>query len=87
VLAAAGFEDAWATRFPARPGLTCCWLEDLTISSPPAPPLSERIEYVLFRGPVDTLFLDVLGDRPVERVRGLWPSDHAGLAAWLRVGG
>ncbi len=87
VLAAAGLADTWAALFPSRPGLTCCWLEDLTISSPPAPPLDQRIDYVLVRGAVRPLFADVLGDRVREREGGLWPSDHAGLAAWLRIGG
>lgn len=85
VLAAAGFEDAWAERYPRRPGFTCCWAEDLTVSSPPAPPLSQRIDYVLTRGPVRPLLLDVLGDRPWEREGGLWPSDHAGVVGWLLV--
>jgi endonuclease/exonuclease/phosphatase family metal-dependent hydrolase len=85
-LAGAGFGDAWGTLYPARAGLTCCWLEDLTIPSPPAPPLSERIDYVLFRGAVRPLLADVLGDRAWEREHGLWPSDHGGLAAWLGVG-
>lgn len=87
VLAAAGFEDAWAERYRMRPGFTCCWLEDLTVSSPPAPPLSQRIDYVLTRGAVRPLLLDVIGDRPWEREGGLWPSDHAGVVAWLKIGG
>lgn len=88
VLAAAGFTDAWSTLYPARPGLSCCWLEDLTIPSPPAPPFSERIDYVLYRGArIRPLLADVLGDRPWERERGLWPSDHGGVAAWLLLGG
>lgn len=86
VLATAGLGDAWAAIFPSRPGFTCCWLEDLTVSSPPAPPLDERIDYVLFRGPVRPRWADVVGDRPWERERGLWPSDHAGLVAWLSIG-
>jgi endonuclease/exonuclease/phosphatase family metal-dependent hydrolase len=86
VLAAAGFTDTWGTLYPARPGFSCCWLEDLTISSPPAPPLDERIDYVMIRGPVRPFGDVLLGDRPWERERGLWPSDHAGLAAWVNVG-
>jgi endonuclease/exonuclease/phosphatase family metal-dependent hydrolase len=85
VLAAAGFQDAWAALHPVGPGYTCCWLEDLTVSSPPAPPLDERIDYVFTRGPVRAVFGDVLGDRPWEREGGLWPSDHAGLVAWLGI--
>jgi len=92
VLAAAGFTDTWSTLYPARQGLTCCWPEDLTVSSPPAPPFYERIDYVLYRGSagggaeIRPLLADVLGDRPWERERGVWPSDHSGLAAWLTIG-
>lgn len=87
VLDAAGFEDAWAERYRVHPGFTCCWAEDLTVSSPPAPPLSQRIDYVLTRGAVRPLHLEVVGDRPWEREGGLWPSDHAGVVAWLKIGG
>ncbi len=85
VLAGVGFADAWAAVFPEAAGLTCCWLEDLTIGSPPAPPFYERIDYVLTRGAFQALDAEITGNDPSNRIGGLWPSDHGGLAAELRV--
>jgi endonuclease/exonuclease/phosphatase family metal-dependent hydrolase len=86
ILAAAGFEDAWPVVHPDDPGLSCCWLEDLTIGSPPAPPFYERIDYVLTRGLFEPRTAAVTGSDPASRVGGLWPSDHGGLEATLRIG-
>jgi endonuclease/exonuclease/phosphatase family metal-dependent hydrolase len=78
VLVAAGFQDAWATLHPGQPGLTCCFAADLHET---AQALTDRIDYVLTRGPLAPEAIEILGARPAERVQGLWPSDHAGLAA------
>jgi endonuclease/exonuclease/phosphatase family metal-dependent hydrolase len=82
ILAGAGFRDVWAELHPSRPGLTCCWPEDLTKSNPG---FSERIDYVLFRGPLEPRTEAVSGADPASRVAGLWPSDHGGLFAELRL--
>ncbi|HTN53947.1 MAG TPA: endonuclease/exonuclease/phosphatase family protein [Anaeromyxobacter sp.] len=79
VLVQAGFADVWAAVHPARPGWSCCFPEDL--SQPGT--LDQRIDYVLTRGPVGPLEAVLLGAR--HQVDGLWPSDHAGLAAELRL--
>jgi endonuclease/exonuclease/phosphatase family metal-dependent hydrolase len=79
----AGLADAWGTLHPNLPGLTCCFPELL---SDPARTLDQRIDYVLLREvrPLTArVFGDVLGDRAQA---GLWPSDHAGLTASLRLG-
>jgi endonuclease/exonuclease/phosphatase family metal-dependent hydrolase len=81
ILGAAGFRDAWATLHPADAGLTCCFPEDLRQLGA----LGERIDYVLWRGPLRPVEVEVLGATPMERVSGLWPSDHAGVAAELRA--
>lgn len=80
VLAAAGFTDVW-DALGAGPGLTCCWPELLAET---APPLTERIDYVLLRGAV-SLAVDVVGEALQDRVGGLWPSDHAGVVTTLRL--
>lgn len=78
-------QDAWVAGgnpSEAVGGLTCCQGGDLTnrVSE-----LTERIDYVWVRG------LEVEGCRrfgadPADRTDcGLWPSDHAGVAAALRI--
>jgi endonuclease/exonuclease/phosphatase family metal-dependent hydrolase len=81
VLAAAGFTDVW-DAVGAGAGFTCCWPELLSETEPP---LSERIDYVLLRGAVSPLAVDVVGEALEDRVGGLWPSDHAGVVATLRL--
>ncbi|ACL63605.1 Endonuclease/exonuclease/phosphatase [Anaeromyxobacter dehalogenans 2CP-1] len=87
VLAAAGFSDVWAAVNGDAPGLTCCFPEDLRIGpgDPGFADLSTRIDYVLVRGPVEPWSAEVVGETADERVGGLWPSDHAGVAAEVRV--
>src|SRR6266436_2553331 len=82
ILGGAGFRDVWAALHPARPGLTCCWPEDLTKTEPG---FSERIDYVLVRGPLEPRAAAVSGTELALRVAGLWPSDHGGLFAELRL--
>jgi endonuclease/exonuclease/phosphatase family metal-dependent hydrolase len=82
ILVGAGFTDTWAALNPTDPGLTCCWPEDLTSTSPP---FSERIDYVLTRGIAGPVAARITGDDLASRVSGLWPSDHGGLFAELRI--
>jgi len=82
VMAQAGFVDGWAALYPDLPGLTSSWPEDLTKTEPP---FYERIDYVMTRGPVVPRSMEIVGQDPAERVGGLWPSDHGGLVAKLRL--
>ena len=48
--------------------------------------LDERIDFVFHRGGFRTLSVDVTGDELADRtISGLWPSDHAGVLATLRL--
>ncbi|MDZ8052891.1 MAG: endonuclease/exonuclease/phosphatase family protein [Aulosira sp. ZfuVER01] len=79
-LFAAGFADA---AFKAGVGSipTCCQNADLLNS---VSALNSRIDFVLFRGTIKALSADVVGDNSADRTpSGLWPSDHAGVAATL----
>lgn len=79
---AAGFTDA---ALEARVGgiPTCCQAADLLN---PVSILNSRIDFVLFRGAFTVLGADVVGDNPADRTpSGLWPSDHAGVAATLKL--
>jgi endonuclease/exonuclease/phosphatase family metal-dependent hydrolase len=79
ILLAGGFSDAW----PAGPGLTCCHKNDL---HDPNAPLTKRLDLVLTRGGFETVSADVVGEQVGDRTpSGLWPSDHAGVVATLRL--
>lgn len=78
-LLAAGFRDAWT----GDGGLTCCHAPDLLN---PAAAFDKRIDYVLTRGPIHSLRAEVVGDEPWNRTASaLWPSDHGGVVATLRI--
>jgi endonuclease/exonuclease/phosphatase family metal-dependent hydrolase len=78
---AAGYSDTW-TAGGSGAGLTCCHDDDLQNA---AADLVKRIDYILFRGDLEVVGADVIGDDPAERTpSGLWPSDHAGVVATLR---
>jgi endonuclease/exonuclease/phosphatase family metal-dependent hydrolase len=82
-LAHVGFADVWPRVHPGNPGLTCCFGEDLTI---PGGVFDQRIDYVLTRGLFEPRAAAVTGMNPAVRVEGLWPSDHGGIFAELRIG-
>jgi endonuclease/exonuclease/phosphatase family metal-dependent hydrolase len=74
-----GLSDSW----PDGRGLTCCHATDL---HNPDPTLTKRIDLVLTRGGIETVSADVVGEEPVDRTpSGLWPSDHAGVVARMRL--
>lgn len=79
------YTDAFATVRPDDPGFTCCQEADLRNE---ASLLDERIDLVLYRGAVRALEAEVVGEAPSDKTpSGLWPSDHAGVVATLRIGG
>ncbi|MFB7180993.1 endonuclease/exonuclease/phosphatase family protein [Streptomyces sp. NPDC056257] len=85
-LLAAGFQDVWtANRHrPRTPGFTCCRAPELRNA---ASGLTQRIDYVLFRGKINALTAELVGEAPADRTpSGLWPSDHAGVTSALRLG-
>jgi len=94
-LLAAGFTDAWEqSGHSARdPGFTCCQAPDLRNAMST---LDERIDFVLVRRARNpsasgfvpgSIMLDVVGAAEADRTAqsSLWPSDHAGLMATLRL--
>jgi hypothetical protein len=79
----AGFSDAWTDANPSAPGFTCCQDPNLLNQTSK---LSQRIDLVMLRGAIDVEEIHLVGDGPADRTpSGLWPSDHAGLAAELDV--
>jgi hypothetical protein len=64
-------------------GDTCCQDADLLND---ASDLTSRIDLILYNGAVEPLMAEVVGDEPADRTAGgLWPSDHAGVVATLRI--
>jgi endonuclease/exonuclease/phosphatase family metal-dependent hydrolase len=79
-LLALGFEDAWSEAHPNDIGLSCCHSEDLRDLGGP---FYSRIDYVLLRNGFRAVAAGIVGRKPSDHLRGLWPSDHAGV--WARV--
>ncbi|NUM70531.1 MAG: hypothetical protein HUU43_06760, partial [Ignavibacteriaceae bacterium] len=68
---------------PRVEGLTCCHDDDLLN---PATEFNRRIDHIFLSEPFKAKEADIVGDDPVQRTPGgLWPSDHAGLAAQLQL--
>ena len=82
VMLAGGFSDAWTERPRDGSGFTCCQAGDLLNTTSQ---LSERIDFVFLSGP-HALGMQLVGDQPSDRTAsGVWPSDHAGVVADVRV--
>jgi len=80
---AAGYDDGWVENFPLVPGLTCCQDE---ADNNPVSQLYQRIDLILTLGNVKVRNIALFGADPGERIiGGLWPSDHAGVAAHVVV--
>ena len=79
----AGFTEAWQSKRAPDPGFTCCQAENLLN---PTSLLNHRIDLVLARGGFAVADISLIGNQPTDRTSsGLWPSDHAGVAATLRL--
>jgi hypothetical protein len=85
-LVAAGYRDVWNRA--GAPGYTCCHAKDLRNLHPE---LDQRLDIIFIRGFADGVLTPggqarITGDRTGDRTRGgLWPSDHAGVVATLRL--
>lgn len=86
-IVAAGFDDAW--HHLGDPGYTCCHEKDLLNATST---LDQRLDIVFLYGFDETGLGSVgartylTGDQPRDRLgSGLWPSDHAGVVATLRL--
>jgi hypothetical protein len=82
---AAGYNDVWQEIHPLLPGLTCCQSES---DNNPVSQLYQRIDLILTLGNIQAQRIALFGADPSTRTPdGLWPSDHAGVAARLNVQG
>ncbi len=86
IFGAVGLYDAWLLRPGNVTGLSCCQLEDLSNQQSL---LTRRIDLVLSRELPRVvknarLLGEVTADKTWPPGRGLWPSDHASVAARLQ---
>lgn len=78
-LVAAGLTDTWRALHPTDPGYTSGFGE--LLDEPPGA-LEHRVDHVMTRGSVGLVDSRRYGVDPDNRTAGgLWPSDHAGVAA------
>jgi hypothetical protein len=81
----AGYSDVWSELAPDDPGLT--WGQSPTVDNPVSE-LSERIDLILTLGDFNPQRVAVFGATTDSMTpEGLWPSDHAGVAAQLGISG
>lgn len=89
MLMQAGYRDAWSDAYPHDAGYTCCWNDDLVS---PAPVLDQRLDLILVRNPAShaaqgipgRVRIQIVSNTPATKsILGMWPSDHAGVAANL----
>ncbi len=82
LLGLGGFTDAWAAKGTGD-GFTCCQAADLTNE---VSELDVRIDLALVRGAAKVKRVEVIGDEAADKTpSGLWPSDHAGVAARIQI--
>ena len=80
---AAGYNDVWSEIFPSDPGLTCCQNES---DNNAVSELYQRIDLILTFGSIEGQNIALFGADPSTRTPdGLWPSDHAGVAAQVTI--
>lgn len=77
-----GLTDTWAALHPGEPGVTCCHVPPDSIDNP-ASALTERVDYVLIGPGIAPVSERLFNTDPSEMVGGLWPTDHAAIAATL----
>lgn len=79
----AGFKDVWTLVNPTSAGPTCCQNANLQNASST---LAHRIDFVFMRGALAARSAFRVGESQADRTpSGLWPSDHAGVVARLRL--
>ena len=84
---AGGFADAWSDANPGDMGFTSGHAENLrnAVSAP-----TSRIDVILYRsgsGALSTQSATLVGGDPSQRTAaGVWPSDHLGVIATIRLG-
>lgn len=83
-LLSSGLADSWPAVRGGAPGLTCCQAGDLSNTTAD---FDKRIDLILGHGIVRFLSAYVVNDDPLNDTGAIpvWPSDHAGVVARMRL--
>jgi endonuclease/exonuclease/phosphatase family metal-dependent hydrolase len=80
-----GFRDAWDLVHGSLLANSCCMNQE-NIKDPPPAPFDHHIDHILVKPRMRVLSNRIVGRDPRNRTRsGLWPSDHGGHVARLRI--
>jgi hypothetical protein len=85
---AGGLNDSWTAVGLGAPPLTCCHLAPNDLVSDPSATYTEDLDHIFTRGDfsvVDEHLVGNLAPNPPP-ASFIWPSDHAGMVATLRIG-
>ena len=75
---AAGFRDIYPNLVPTS--------GQNELVNNPVSELARHIDLILVRPKMKVLSKQIVGNKASDRIQGLWPSDHAGVVAKLRIG-
>lgn len=82
-----GLTDTWAALYPDQAGLTCCHIKtgqpDADAITDPNAPFTQRVDCVLTSTGITPLSETLFNTTPADMFGGLWPTDHAAIAATL----
>lgn len=83
MLVAAGFTEVWGAVNPGDPGPTSGQAADLRN---PVSELDRRIDMIFVDAGWTPLSAEIVGEEAADKTAGgLWPSDHAGMVATIRL--
>jgi hypothetical protein len=85
---AGGLTDSWTTAGLGSPPPTCCHLAPDDLATDPSATYTEDLDHIFTRGDfsvVDEHLVGNLAPNPPP-ASFIWPSDHAGMVATLRIG-
>ena len=85
---AGGLTDSWTAAGLGAPPLTCCHLAPNDLVSDPTATYTEDLDHIFTRGDLSVLNEHLVGNIAPNPAPAsfIWPSDHAGMVATLRIG-
>jgi hypothetical protein len=85
---AGGLSDSWVAAGLGAPPLTCCHLAPDDLLTDPNDAYTEDLDHIFTRGNLSVLDTHLVGGvvPTPPPTPFIWPSDHAGMVATLRVG-